>query len=206
MASLHARAIVSLKDLQAFLGQTADEDLPESDDNLIEIINAISLNMEQRLGRTFINANPRIEILAGTGRPYVRLINSPAASVTTIEEYLQDNTWRVKSSQWTVNSEYQDDPTLFATSTKLYSPDGEIFAKGSRNYRVTYVPAWTTRGTLPPDLRHNAMKLMALRDKQKQRKLTGVTSVTVDEEQQTINFNWPREVVDALSVYDNNII
>lgn len=204
MANLHARAIVSLDEASAFLGTAFDEDIPEAEDSLIEVINAVSLEMEKRLGRTFINSTSRVEILNGTGRSYLYLINSPAVTITTFEERITGNTWLTVSSSWIINSEYADDSTLYASSTKIYSPNGEIFARGSKNYRITYVPAWTTRGTIPIIVKHNAMKLIDMRLKQKERRLTGVTSVTVDDESQSVSFNWPREVVDALMVYNNN--
>ncbi len=201
---LHARALVNQQTLADFLGQKFDEEIPEGESSLIEIINTVTLEIEKRLGRTFVNASPRTELLSGSDRPYIYTINSPAVSITTFKIRTVGNTFTLVSSAWIINSEHADDTTLFEISTKLYSPNGEIFARGFKNYEIIYVPAWETRGDLPDNLLHGAMQLMSLRLKQKERKLAGVTSVSFDDEQQSISFDWPREIEDMLAPFSNN--
>lgn len=203
---LHARALVNQQTLADFLGQKFDEEIPEGEDSLTHVINSVTLEIEKRLGRTFINTDPRTELLSGSNRPYIYTINSPAVSITTFKIRTVGNTFTLVSTAWIINSEHADDVTLYEISTKLYSPNGEIFARGVKNYEIVYVPAWKSRGNLPENLIHGAMQLMSLRLKQKERRLVGVTSVSFDDEQQSIGFDWPRDIEDLLAPFSNNAL
>lgn len=135
--TLSANAILTVDELKVYQGQADEGTAPDANRSRL-LINITSDLMETFLGRKVIEpASAVAEIFDGDGEPNMfvkekRCQDSPAPVLA----YRQgDNTWTELST-----SDYPRD--IEVDRGEIVFTQGHAFAKGLRNYRVTYKYGW----------------------------------------------------------------
>lgn len=188
--SLAANALLTVEEAKTFFG--IDIGLTDMEQAQYEnYINAASQEIENYCLRKFITPESDItEIFDGdgTGEYYVENIPIVGTIVAADVSYRSGigETWTATSGT-----------LAYETKTgRVYFTDGNVFGKGKNNWRIQYSYGYTV-ANVPADLKMAAIELAAIKKKQFDDKVYGVSAITYPEHTVSYAFDKISESVKA---------
>lgn len=183
-------ALVSVEEVKAYLHIPSD--ITEGDVLIEALINAASKEIERRCNnRKFRKVTAAIsEIFDGDGESnrftrYAPITGSPSLY------YWDGSTWQTGAS-WSIT---QDNDR-----GEIWFDDGNVFWKGSKNWKVVYTYGWEL-SQIPADLKQACIRMIAINKKLFDDDLHGVSSKSFVDNSTSINLTIPADVLATIYSY-----
>lgn len=143
MTDLASNALVEPVEYWAFLGKDTDnENLNEDRCNFF--INAASQQLETDCGRVFVPVTETEEIRDGDGTTNLFTKNKPITALAKIDVW--------NGTDWSELAVATYPYTHDGTTAEVWFTEGNTFAKGTKNYRITYSHGYA-QASVPADLK-----------------------------------------------------